>query len=230
MNRRLSTQISGLVLVIGLAQPAAADPRPSLRIVLVSYHESIPPSVVSRAKAEMTRIYRDAGIDVVWTKEKEARTATGPHSPISAGPQMTLIILSREMTDELTVATTALGATPSTREYRGLMAYVFYNRIERVARTYLNTSRRRGNYDIDNVIVLAHAMAHEIGHLLLPYGHSATGLMRADWDGQDLRLAVRGQLKFTAEQAELIRVRLANPPVRPFAHVPRPRTGRGESR
>jgi hypothetical protein len=32
--------------------------------------------------------------------------------------------------------------------------------------------------------------------------------MRAGWDGQDLRLAVRGQLKFAAEQAELIRARL----------------------
>jgi hypothetical protein len=198
MNRRFLTRISALVLAVGLAglvRPAAADPRPLLRIVLHVYDdESIPPNVVSRAKAEMTRIYRNAGIDVVWTKQ--------------ASSVVTLSILSREITDELIVATTALGATPSTREYRGLLAYVFYNRVERVARTYLNTSRRRGNYDIDNVIVLACAMAHEIGHLLLPYGHSATGLMRADWDAQDLRLARRGQLKFTAEQAELIRARL----------------------
>jgi hypothetical protein len=70
-------------------------------------------------------------------------------------------------------------------------------------------SRRRATYDIDNVIALAHAMAHEIGHLLLPYGHSATGLMRADWEGKDLRRAVQGQLKFTPQQAELIRTRLS---------------------
>ena len=62
--------------------------------------------------------------------------------------------------------------------------------------------------DNDNLIVLAHAMAHEIGHLLLPYGHSATGLMRAEWDRKDLRLAVHGRLNFTAEQATLIRIRL----------------------
>jgi len=54
-------------------------------------------------------------------------------------------------------------------------------------------------------------MAHEIGHLLLPYGHSATGLMRAKWDEKDLRLAVHGQLNFTAEEAELIRTRLLTP-------------------
>jgi hypothetical protein len=51
-------------------------------------------------------------------------------------------------------------------------------------------------------------MAHEIGHLLLPYGHAATGLMRADWDAKDMRLAVHGRLNFTSEQAELIQTRL----------------------
>jgi hypothetical protein len=51
-------------------------------------------------------------------------------------------------------------------------------------------------------------MAHEIGHLLFPYGHSATGLMRADWDAKDLRLAMGGELNFTADQVELIRAGL----------------------
>ena len=199
-----------VVGLTGLARAAAADPTPTLRIVLYSYEDgTIPPNVVSRAKAEMTRIYRHAGIKVLWTDT--APTTSSPDarpSLTSSGPELTLIILSREMTDQLTVATSALGGAADTREHRGRMAYVFYNRVEQIARTLLNTSPRRGTYDIDNVTVLAHAMAHEIGHLLLPYGHSATGLMRADWDGQDLRLAVRGRLIFTAEQAALIRTRL----------------------
>ena len=199
MNRPSGPQVGSLILVaglVGLASPAAAEPRPSLRIALhVDDDDSIPPTVVSRAKDEMSRIYRDAGIDIVWTKE-------------ASDPQLTLSILSRELTDQLTVVTTALGGAVGTREYRGRMAYVFYKRVERVARTYLNTSRRRATHDADNVIVLGHAMAHEIGHLLLPYGHSATGLMRADWDAKDMRLAVHGRLNFTSEQAELIRTRL----------------------
>ena len=88
------------------------------------------------------------------------------------------------------------------------MAYVFYERVEQVARTRLHTRRRTGVREIDDVIVLAHAMAHEIGHLLLPYGHSATGLMRANWDNADLRHALTGQLNFTIQQAESIRARL----------------------
>jgi hypothetical protein len=129
MNRPSRPQVGSVILVIGLvglARPAAADPRPSLRIALhVDDDDSIPPTVVSRAKDEMSRIYRDAGIDIVWTKED---------------PQLTLIVLSRELTDGLAVATTALGAAVGTREYRGRTAYVFYNRVERVARTYVNTS------------------------------------------------------------------------------------------
>jgi hypothetical protein len=54
-------------------------------------------------------------------------------------------------------------------------------------------------------------MAHEIGHLFLPYGHSATGLMRADRNAKDLDLALDRRLNFTSEQSELIRGRLLAP-------------------
>ncbi len=49
-------------------------------------------------------------------------------------------------------------------------------------------------------------MAHEIGHLLLgPKRHSRSGIMRARWDQEDLRLAAEARLRFTSQQAELIR-------------------------
>jgi len=44
-------------------------------------------------------------------------------------------------------------------------------------------------------------MAREVAHLVLPYGHSTTGLMRADWDAKDMRLAVHRRLNFTREQS-----------------------------
>ena len=213
MNRPFPTQIGSVALLVGLtglARPAAADPTPALRIVLQVYNPArIPPGILSRAKTDLTRIYRDVGIDARWADP--APTAIGrdgQHARTASSPRLTLTILSREMTDEVAIAGTALGATSGTREGGGRAAFIFYHRVERIARTYLNTARRRATYDIDNVIVLAHAMAHEIGHLLLPYGHSATGLMRAEWDGNDLRLAVRGRLTFTAEQVELIRAGL----------------------
>jgi hypothetical protein len=59
----------------------------------------------------------------------------------------------------------------------------------------------------DVACVLGHVVAHEIGHLLLPFAaHSAGGIMKARLDP---RLAAIGGLFFTADQAEDIRAKLA---------------------
>ena len=217
MNRPVPTRIGSLVIVVGLtglARPAAADPVPRLRVVLeVPGYGRIPAHIVTRAKAEMTRIYREACVDILWSDGVPGTAGRStPSSPAATDPGFALVVLPRATSDQLVVATEALGGAAGTPEERGRMAYVFYDRVERVARTHVRTGRRTGTYDVDDVVVLAHAMAHEIGHLLLPYGHSATGLMRANWDDADLRRAVHRQLNFTARQAESIRARLMTLP------------------
>ena len=212
MKRPAPTQIGSLVMVVGLtglARPAAAHPIPALTIVLEVPDGRIPLHIVTRAKAEMMRIFRDACVHIMWSDPSSSAGRPYPlQSPTATDPGFALIVLSREMTDQLVVATEALGAAAGTREERGRMAYVFYDRVERVARTRLHTEPSTGAYDFNNIVVLAHAMAHEIGHLLLPHGHSASGLMRANWDDADLRRALHRQLNFTPQQAESIRVRL----------------------
>jgi hypothetical protein len=202
MNMPCPTRIGSLVVVAaltGAGSPAAAQAPATLNIILqVPDDGRVPRHIVAQAKPEVTRIYRDAGIDLVW-------------NDAASGHAFALVILPLELPGSI-VAPGALGGAAGTAQQRGRRAYVFYNRVERVARTYLNAPRRRGNSDTNHAIVLAHAMAHEVGHLLLPYGHSAAGLMRAEWDGQDLRLAVRGRLTFTAEQAATIRTTLLTPP------------------
>jgi hypothetical protein len=54
--------------------------------------------------------------------------------------------------------------------------------------------------------VLGHAIAHEVGYLLLPYPLPPTGLMRATWLSKDFQDLARGWFLFTSEQAELMRV------------------------
>jgi hypothetical protein len=57
--------------------------------------------------------------------------------------------------------------------------------------------------------VLGIALAHELGHVLLPPpSHSADGIMQAAWEGDDLRKAAAGTLAFNDAQAGLIRERL----------------------
>ena len=66
-------------------------------------------------------------------------------------------------------------------------------------------SAHEGRQDVASV--LTYATAHETGHLLLPSpAHSPWGIMRADWDDDDLRHISTGVLQFTAPQAAAIRV------------------------
>ena len=52
-------------------------------------------------------------------------------------------------------------------------------------------------------------MAHELGHLLLPYNaHSRTGIMTATFDEQQAIRASKGALAFSADEARLIRAGL----------------------
>ena len=58
-------------------------------------------------------------------------------------------------------------------------------------------------------MILGHVIAHETGHLMLPYdAHSPTGIMRAQMDSKSMREAFCGNLYFTLAQSELIRTAL----------------------
>ena len=90
-------------------------------------------------------------------------------------------------------------------------AAVFYNSVEALAVRPMR-ERTEGNirpYTTTDQI-LGHAVAHEIGHLFLNLkSHSATAIMRGDWDLKDLQDASNGYLLFTPQQAEVIRTEMA---------------------
>ena len=59
-------------------------------------------------------------------------------------------------------------------------------------------------------LILGHAMAHEIGHILLNLDiHTGIGIMRGSWNMDDLLDAASGQLVFTTQQAAVIRAEVA---------------------
>jgi hypothetical protein len=77
---------------------------------------------------------------------------------------------------------------------------VFYQRAAELA--------REGELELGTV--LGHAIAHEIGHLLLgSNAHGPRGLMRAKWGPRDLQGASKGYLLFGQKEAELIRANVA---------------------
>jgi len=92
----------------------------------------------------------------------------------------------------------ALGVTLRSERTMGTV-YLFFGRVNRSARAHR----------IDTAIVLGYALAHEIGHALLPTGsHTAWGIMRGAWDDQQFRLIAGGTLGFSGAEAAAIRQRL----------------------
>jgi len=89
---------------------------------------------------------------------------------------------------------TAIGGMHET----GGSVFIFYRQV-------LKSAHERKQ---DVARVLAYAMAHEMGHLMLPApAHAASGIMRADWNGDDFRHIADGSLAFTPEQARAMQAR-----------------------
>lgn len=203
MTRTPRYLTGGFIVTLGLAgveRPASADQTERLTIALwVRDTAQVPDDVLTQAQAEVTQIYRQAGVETVWLAASSLFASTDPDGK----PWFTIAILSRDQAQRLNPALThgAVGVAMSNPTRRGHVAYVFYHRVENLT----------GGNGLNLEKVLGIAMAHEIGHLLLPdHAHSQTGLMRAKWAKADLRLAQRSRLFFTAKQGELIRSRMAS--------------------
>lgn len=159
---------------------------PTITVVVYDY-AGVPPEWLRQAQNEMTRIYDDIGVGIVWANPQPTSAATIPRYLLS------IIIRENAESSERAYPDNAMGAASGTADDRGRVAYIFYNRTEQF------TPLLRGR-------LLGHFMAHEVAHLLLPqYSHSPTGLMRAQWNREDLERAQYGRLLFTPEQGKQIR-------------------------
>lgn len=166
----------------------------ALAVVLhMSNAASVPAHALAKAQTEVTRLYRDIGVDVEWS-----RSASVSGDDVFA---IHVILVPYETGDLQQRPKTVMGAALRTDQGTNI-AYVFYRRVESEA----------AQYGVPPAFVLACAIAHEIGHLLLPdgfhSGHATAGLMRPCWGRDDFLRADRGQLSFLPEQAVLIRGRL----------------------
>jgi hypothetical protein len=121
-------------------------------------------------------VYRHIGVAIEWSEGcGDARLAVD--------------LLASDLADrDVAGMDVALGyAQSGTR-----VATVLYDRVGRFAH----------RYHVKREVLLGYAMAHEIGHLLLPpKSHSMFGVMRASLD---LERAAARQLWFTPEQGALI--------------------------
>ncbi len=163
---------------------------------------------LSRAEGEVTRIFAEAAIEVHWAEgapddRASLRTDFSANNTLANGCKVARP--ARELSVQLLphappgLAAGTLGYSLPCARF-GMDATIFRNQCEDV--TYqMQASLNQ---------VLAYAIAHELGHVLLrSREHSRTGLMRARWDKAAwLRATVEG-ITLEREQARRMRRELA---------------------
>jgi len=152
----------------------------------------------SMAQNVAARIFNHTGIDMVW--RDCSLSSEGTYAPDCERPQGATEIIVRLV--PASAATRAqfgdgtLGIASQPEKGTPASASVFYDRVKELA--------KGGGASIE--VILGHAVAHEIGHLLLgSNSHSSKGLMRARWSWQDLQQAAGGELQFTRSEVARIR-------------------------
>ena len=173
-----------IVVAIAIAVAPRADAGESGEVHSVDLQlrndARVPARVLEQSQAEVARIFADAGLAVRWTD-------TGPRFTVTIVPQV--LGYASAMSPVMGVALRTTNRTT---------AQVFFRQVQDFAHAY----------DVDLSTILAHVIAHELGHLLLPTNaHSPTGLMQPTWDDALVRDVKRGSLTFTEAQAARIRSR-----------------------
>jgi hypothetical protein len=131
---------------------------PALLIHVYDYAR-VPDTHWRLAKQEAEEVYSHIGVRLLWVRGKSG--ADAPENAL----HIDMVIMSQALAErQRRIRPQALGASDKPR----LTAYIYYSRIADTAGYALVATGR----------LLGKIIAHEVGHLLLPQGHSKAGIMR----------------------------------------------------
>ncbi len=189
MGRKVAGLVIGVVAVAALPGASSAQVQSRAIRVVLQNDGVVPTDLAERARLEVVRLYQLIHVDIEWVADPVT---------FDDGLRFVKVTTWEPRDDEFPMA---LGMTPAKPGARGTQSYVFWQRVQRYGQKYA------AGFDM----LLAVAIAHELGHMLLPEGsHSRHGLMHASWDIGHFRSAAAGLLHFSPESAELIRKSLSN--------------------
>jgi hypothetical protein len=194
---------SALTFFLILTKPCTADSPDTKEVgaplkftMRVYNYAHLPSWTLERTRKETTQIFGEVGIDPVWvdcpTSDKEIQQFQRCLDRL--GPADVVVkIIPRFQSKNEGFRDTLFGFAA------GFQITVVFSRVEEVAKD-AEASRPQ---------ILAVAIAHEIGHILLgPNSHSPTGIMRSQWTEEEFRNSARQAFRFTPEQAERLQAGL----------------------
>ena len=181
-------------LLIGLAACllAAGGAHGEIRVRIQDYAE-VPAATLDKAKTFASAIFARAGVNVHWANCSPHSKTHDSVCDIPLGPMdLQVRVLNQTMAKRTQASRHSVGYAMLAGRYPSI-ASVFHHRTEELEGRDLAL---RGK-------ILGAALAHEIGHLLLNENHhSESGILRARWSDQDLKLIVRGRMWFNADEVE----------------------------
>ena len=193
----------------------AGKPASTLQMTLFVYNRAqVEPDTLKKAYETAARIFRNAGVEVaaVVDPPPAVQEETNGIEPKFPTPFSFFVqILPQEMAERVQLPSTVLGFAPGTPHERGRnKVYVFDHVASRMAQ---EQSTPRGSRIVsipaDKGQILGHAIAHEIGHVLLHLeAHKKRGIMQAKWDQYALEDIATGRLNFSLEESDRIRAEL----------------------
>jgi hypothetical protein len=150
----------------------------------------IDPGTLTEATAIVERIYGAFGVRLHMSSNAEpSADGRNPWRRIVVKPSATRDFPSAFGTSRV------MGISPRNGDAPGRIAYVFYDAVSRTAK----------GHDLPVFALLGYAMAHELGHLLLPTDvHGQAGVMRGNWDSNDMRMMRLGTLAMAPRETALV--------------------------
>ena len=189
-----------IALVIDGGQAAALSRSDADLTVTIRIHDyaHLPTESLSRARDAVTRVYASIGVETVWYDTlrfpiRRGHTGSGGKEEDSAIAQLTINVVTPDMAARGHVPADALGFAAVPEEGMGRIAYVIYDRVQRVA-----ADARTNEVDL-----LGFVMAHEIGHLLGLRSDAPLG--KCHWDRSEVAQMNLRHLEIPPLQASRIR-------------------------
>lgn len=192
--------VLGAALVVWPEGALAKTPKDAERqqmAVTVCDRSAVKSETMETAKEAASRVFHRAAIDIDWI-DLPAETCALP----TMARALTVIIAPHSPPDW--TSPDAMGFAPAGTGDRPRV-YIFMNLIKE----FISYFGLPTGEDRSLGIVLGHAIAHELGHVLIPGdAHSALGIMSARWNYEHWRAAMSGTLLFIPKQETIMRDRL----------------------
>lgn len=185
---RAVVMTAALASVLGMCADATAQERNRIT-VRVDDKAGVQGALLKIAKSRAAQVFAMSGVEVEWIDSEEA-------SRLKIATTYTLLIMA-EAPARLKAAMEQLG-TDVMGQGAPLIgrAYIYYDRIVAL----------RPVAPRDLPTTLGDVMAHELGHLMLPLGHSSVGIMRPN-----INMTSRRVETFTPSEKAAISAHLARP-------------------